>query len=142
MNMNERVLVRIKRKLKELFTKIIRICQKIANKLPDCSCKVTILQQLAKAKKKLNDTDKMTTENGGRMSKELQSDAVNIQETIERTMKKYDKSIDPHSSDMKWTKDFNRAEKFAKKHSIKDEDRSGIDLEIDGPDLDDPISND
>ena len=86
--MNESILRRIKTKLKEIFTKLIRLCQRIANKLPDNYVKVTILQQLKKAKEKLNDVNKMTVENGEKMAEELKTDAENIEKTIKRTMDK------------------------------------------------------
>ena len=90
--MNEKLLVKIKRKLKEIFTKLIRLCQKLVNKLPDSNVKVVILQQLRKAKAKLNDVDKMNVDNGSKMSQELKADADNIEATIKRTMDKLDEN--------------------------------------------------
>lgn len=94
--------------------------------------KVTILQALAKAKSKLNDVNKMTVENGEKMSKELESDAKNIEETIKRTMDKLDKKA-ANAHDKLWNNEIKyknfilrqnfdhkdkNANKFADKYNI------------------------
>ena len=138
--MNEKLLVKLKRKLKEIFTKLIRLCQKLVNKLPDSNAKVVILQQLRKAKAKLNDVDKMNVDNGSKMSQELKADADNIEATIKRTMDKldentlnaYKKHIETEKQkgvacDSRSAKAFHRkADKsyhFARKYNIDDKDR-------------------
>ena len=138
--MNEKLLVKLKRKLKEIFTKLIRLCQKLVNKLPDSNAKVVILQQLRKAKAKLNDVDKMNVDNGSKMSQELKADADNIEATIKRTMDKldentlnaYKKHIEIEKQkgvkyDDRSAKAFHRkADKsyhFARKYNIDDKDR-------------------
>lgn len=85
--MNEKMLTRIKKKLTEIFTNLIRIIQKHAKKLPDGKGKVAFLNLLKRAKEKLNKVDKITNQ---KMAEELKKDADDIEEAIQQTSKKYD----------------------------------------------------
>lgn len=85
--MNTKLLNRIKIKLKEIFTKLIRIIQKFVKKLPDGEGKVKFLQLLKKAKEKLNKVDSIKNQE---MADELKRDADDIEEAIKNASKKYD----------------------------------------------------
>lgn len=85
--MNTKLLTRIKIKLKEIFTKLIRIIQKFVKKLPDGEGKVKFLQLLKKAKEKLNKVNSIKNQE---MADELKRDADDIEEAIKNASKKYD----------------------------------------------------